>query len=319
MRQRVVATLLGCALLLTACSDDGEPVAQPPLIASEPPTYDASLEPAAAVMALVPEEASVLVVTDYDELRLLLAQVELSDDSRAQDRRRFWRLVDRKAVLLAPGRLRAVDRQLRRTYGFGQDDVAWEARFRTPSGEGWVLQLHADVDLDSVQEAIDAGEEPLAGAELDRVSSLVLRSTTADPLSSWAADPDRVALVGAAAASTYVDTTCLPYDVVFDDGDEADLAAAPAADVAALDDLGAFAVSYGLELATAHLGLMRTDVFDRARLPEILPRTDPDFALGYRDPVGDPTSGRIGYRLGDPVIAARLARERHLPFAVCAS
>ncbi len=67
------------------------------------------------------------------------------------------------------------------------------------------------------------------------------------------------------------------------------------------------------------LGALRDDMFDRARLPDVLPRTDPEFGLGYADPVADPGGGRIGYRLGDPAVAARLARERHLPFAVCAT
>ena len=55
----------------------------------------------------------------------------------------------------------------------------------------------------------------------------------------------------------------------------------------------------------------------RARLAETLPATVPEFGLGYADPVGDPVGGRIGYQLQDGPVAARLARERQLPFAVC--
>ncbi len=320
MRQGVVAALLSCALLLTACSDEPELVPQPPLGGEPlPPAFDPTLEPAAAVMALVPEAATALVVTDYAELRLRLAQGGLTSESPARERRKFWRVAERDAVLLAPGRLRAFDDRLLTTYGFTQDDVEWEARFTTPTGEGWVLQLRDDLDLKGVAQAIAAGETPLEGGQLDRERALVTLGTTALPTSSWAADADRLALVGTSTTATYVDTACIPYAVAFDDGAESDLAAAPAADVAALDDLGAFSVTYGLELATVHLGVVRNDMFDRARLPDILPRTDPDFALGYVDPVADPSGGRIGYRLGDPDVAARLARERHLPFAVCAS
>lgn len=314
-----MGALLGCALLLTACSDEPDLVPQPPLGGeSTAPFFDPSLEPAAAVMALVPEAATALVVTDYEELRLRLGAVDLTSASPAEQRRGFWSTARREAVLLSPGLLRPVDQRLRTTYGFGQDDVAWEARFTTPTGDGWVIQLRDDLDLGGVQRAMDAGEAPLQGATIDRARALVSRDTTEVPSSSWAADPERTALVGASATSTYVDSTCIPYDVAFVDGEESDLAAAPSADLEALDELGAFSLSFGLELVTVRLGPVRNDMFDRARLPDILPRTDPDFALGYVRPVADPSGGRIGYRLGDPDAAARLARERHLPFAVCA-
>lgn len=314
-----MSALLGCALLLSACSDEPEPVPQAPLGGEAvAPLYDPTLEPAAAVMALVPAEATALVVTDYDELRLRLGLGELSSASPAAERRGFWRSARREAVLLRPGLLRPVDARLRTTYGFGQDDVDWEAHFTTPTGDGWVLQLRDGADLAGVQRALDADEALLAGSTLDRALSLVSSGTASAPTSSWAADPERLALVGTSATSTYVDDACIPYGVAFSDGDASDLAAAPAADVAALDELGAFSLSYGLELVTVRLGAVRNDMFDRARLPDILPRTDPDFALGYRDPVADPSGGRIGYRLGNPDVAARLARDQHLPFAVCA-
>ncbi|CAN5383895.1 hypothetical protein BH09ACT12_BH09ACT12_25270 [soil metagenome] len=315
-----MSALLCCAVLATSCSDDPEPVAVPQVVDEAlTPVYDGTLEPAEAVMALVPEAATVLVVTDYAELRLELEQSELTSESTAKDRTRFWRVADRTAVLFSPGLLRGVDRRLRKQYGFTQDDVAWEARFGTPTGEGWVLAFRDDLDLAGVQRAVDDGVGPLAGADVDAAESLVSLGTTSDPISSWAADAARVDLVGPIASATYVDTACIPYDVAFDDGEATDLAAAPAADVEALDELGPFSVSYGTTLVTVRLGAVRNDTFDRARLPDILPRTDPEFGLGYLDPVADPSGGRIGYRLGDPDVAERLARRRHLPFAVCAS
>jgi len=33
--------------------------------------------------------------------------------------------------------------------------------------------------------------------------------------------------------------------------------------------------------------------------------------------VADPSTGRLGYALGDPAAAAELTLGRHLPFAVC--
>ncbi|MAS56160.1 MAG: hypothetical protein CMJ44_16335 [Pimelobacter sp.] len=318
--------LLASALLLAACSDEAEPIPQTPL--DEPlaaPVYDAGLEPAEAAMALIPEDSTVLVVMDFDQLRLQLEQSGLTSESKARARKKFWRTAERESMLFSPGLLRSEDKRLRKKYGFTQDDVSWEARFDVPTSslgtasEGWVLKLRDDLDLDGVRRAVEAGEGPLGGAVVDTTNSLVTLGSTTDPGASWAADPDRIALVGPTASATYVDTACVPYDVAFADGDEADLAPAPAGDLDDLDDLGFFSVSYGTELVTVRLGLARNDVFDRARLPDVLPRTDPDFALGYLDPVADPGGGRIGYRLGDPDVAERLAQQRRLPFAVCGS
>ncbi|WP_323793288.1 hypothetical protein [Nocardioides sp.] len=313
-----MGALLGCALLLTSCSGEEEPFVPPSLIEEAPvPAYDPALEPAAAAMALVPSEATVLAVTDYDELRLRLAQSELTSESSAAARDRFWRNAARRTVMFSDGLLRGVDERLLDDYGFTQDDVIWEARWGTPSGEGWVLRLRDDLDLDGVARAIRDGVGPLDGADFDAGRRLISLDATDEPTDSWAADPARTALVGRPATSTYVDSACIPYDVAFADGDASDLAPAPAEEMGALDELGPFAVSYGVDLVTVHLGQVRNDVFDRARLPDILPRTDPEFAVGYVEPVADPSGGRIGYTIGDPAAAESLARQRHLPFAVC--
>lgn len=277
------------------------------------PVYDPELEAAAAAMALVPADATILVVTDYDELRLRLEQDELTSESRGRERRRFWRVAERRAVLLSPGVLRSDDDRLRRDYGFTQDDVSWEARFVTPTGTGFVLKLREDLDLAGVEQAVADGVGPLAGAALDTTRFLVGTGAAATPTDSWAADPDRLALVGQSAATTYVDASCIPSDVAL----AADAPDSPGA-LGDLDELTAFSVSYGTELVTVELGLLREDVFDRARVPDVSSSTDPDFTRAYRDPVADPNAGRIGYRLGDPDLAERLATERRLPFAVCA-
>lgn len=309
---------LAGALLLTSCSDEPPFVPPSQLEQESAPEYDPALEPAAAALALVPSDATVLAVTDYDELRLRLAQSELTSESSAAARDRFWRNAARRTVMFSDGLLRGVDELLLTDYGFTQDDVTWEARWGAPAGEGWVLELRDDLDLTGVARAIEDGVGPLAGADLDTGRRLVSFAAADDAGDSWAADPARTVLVGAPATSTYVDSACIPYDVAFADGDADDLAPAPAKEMSALDELGPFAVSYGIDLVTVHLGQVRDDVFDRARLPDILPRTDPEFALGYVEPVADPGGGRIGYRIGDPAAAESLARQRHLPFAVCA-
>ncbi len=112
--------------------------------------------------------------------------------------------------------------------------------------------------------------------------------------------------------------TAFPFDDVFGAGVQDTLAPSPAADVDRIDELGAFSVTFGGELATVRLGPERSDVFDRMLLPETLPETDPEFGLGYQRPAADPLGGRIGWNIGDPVVAAQLALEKKLPFAICA-
>ena len=51
---------------------------------------------------------------------------------------------------------------------------------------------------------------------------------------------------------------------------------------------------------------------------ETLPDTVPEFGLGYQRGAADPLGGRIGWVIGDPVIAGQLALEKKLPFAICA-
>ena len=208
-------------------------------------------------------------------------------------------MADQRAPLLSPGLLRDPAAAYEQRFGFTQDDVSWEARFSGPSGEGYVVKLRDDLALDGVQQAVAASDGPIAGAAVDDDAHLVTLGTTGEPTQSWAADPTLRQLVGSIAGATYLSRACLPLDV--------------GADLAALDELGAFSVSFGGRLATARLGPVRGDVFDRARLP-----TDVEFARAYASPVADPQSGRIGYTLADPAQAARLALEQRLPFAVCA-
>ena len=64
--------LLAVVVLVSGCSDDEPDHASPAAAPSETraPAYDARLEPAAAVLALVPEEAETLTVTDFEQVRL---------------------------------------------------------------------------------------------------------------------------------------------------------------------------------------------------------------------------------------------------------
>lgn len=315
-----VLALLAVAVLAGACDEQADPIPQPPLdqVVAAPPAYDESLPATAAVMALVPADATALAVTDFDQVRLVLGASELTGDSPRSERDQFWRRAARQAPLLNPGRLLEDDRRLERRYGLTQDDVSWEAQFATPTGIGWVLKLRSDLPLDGVADAINHAVPALSGAVLDPQRRLVSRGTTDDPDQSWAADPDLFALAGTLAVSTYVATECLPFATTFGDDVVDDLAPAPASVLDGLDPLDAFSVSFGGSLATARLGEQRGDAFDRARIADVLPQTDPEFGRGYADAVADPAGGRIGFRIEDAPVAAELALGRQLPFAVCA-
>lgn len=312
--------------VMSGCSTDlPAPTLAPPLDAdvdSGPPTYDPSLEPAEAVLALVPEDATALTVTDFDQVRLLLGGSLLTGKDPAPVRERFWRRAEAQAPLLSAGLLGPVDAELAAGYGFTRDDVSWEASFSGPGGDGFVLVLREDLAMAGVQRAVRAGVGPLAGAAVDPTLHLVTLGTTDEPGASWAVSEEVVALVGPAAANaTYVERACLPFDQAFSQDPDAGstLAPVPAADLAALDPLEMFSVTFGGELATVRMGAEREDVFERMRLAGNLPATVPELGLGFTEGVADPISGRIGYVMPDPALAARLTRERQLPFAVCPS
>lgn len=309
--------LLACAvLLLSACTSEPEPVfqeeAQPQAAVTE---YDGSLEPSAAVLALVPAAATTLEVTDFDHLRLVLGFGSLDSSSPAAELARFWRGVPGTATL-SLGMLRPFEARLREEFDVSQDDVAWEASYGG-GATGWVLAFHDKMPMASVQRAVRAGVGPLKGAVVDVDRNLVTSSEPPTVEMSWGSVEGIPALVGREAVSTYVERDCLPFDTVFGAGMEAQLADAPARALRALDELDAYAVALGGELATVQLGPKRADAFDRVRLAEVMPRTDPEFGLVMSRGVADPSTGRLGFTLTDPVAAARLTRARQLPFAVC--
>jgi hypothetical protein len=302
VRYGVSAVLLAALGVVSGCSD-GEP--EPPPVAITPtPTvtasYDGNLEPAAAVLALVPDEAQTLTVTDFDQVRKQLGQDELGDQSPAAEVAAFWQRAETELPLLTTGLLRPADAQLATTDGFTELDVAWEAHFSGTDGRelGWVLRFRDGTDMARVERAAEDPAGPVAGAHVDAAAHLASSSATDDPAQSWAADPQLVSLVGPAAVSTYVARDC---DAAADTGSEE------------VDELGAYAVQFEGSLVTARLGEGRQDLFTRMRLGE----DDPAFAAAYDGGVADPVTGRIGYEMTDPTAAAQLALARRLPFATC--
>ena len=301
MRYGVSVVLLAVVLLVSGCSDDEPDHASPAAAPSETQVqaYDAALEPSAAVLALVPEEAETVTVTDFDQVRLELGLGELTDQSTPEDVAAFWQRAETELPLLSPGMLRPADHQLATTYGFTGLDVAWEAHFYGADDQeaGWVLRFRDRTDMTKVAAAAEDPASPLTGGVVDAVEHLVSIGTTDDPARSWAADPGAQELVGQPASSTYVSRDCFPAGTSGD-----------------LDDLGAYSIQFEGSLVTARLGVDRHDLFARMRLGA----SEPSFTAAYDGGVADPLTGRIGYVMNDPASAARLALEHQLPFATCA-
>ena len=272
------------------------------------------------MLALVPDDATRLAVTDYEQIRLQLGNPDLSGAIPAAERAKYWERVDTETAALIEGVLRADDETLRKDYGFSQDDVVWEAHFGDEAGEqGWVLKFSDDLDMTGVQRAVDDEVGPLAGVTVALNERVIGIGTTTDLQQSWGRRrraqrpgracprPRRTSNARASRSTTPSARACTTQ-----------LASGPAADLAALDDLGPFSVSFGGELATARLGTARDDAFARGRLADTLPEGEPSFGEGFQRPVADPAGGRIGYTLGDPRIAVELTLARRLPFALCA-
>ncbi|WP_372727214.1 hypothetical protein, partial [Nocardioides sp.] len=167
MSKRILAALLLCAGLATGCSDVPPPQVSPP----EPtptvpgtPEYDATAEPATAVLPFVPEEATILTVTDFDQVRAQLGVPEMTSNDPLTDRIAFWRRAEVETPMLTDGMLRADNSELMLDFGFTQDDVDWEAHFVTPDGNGFVLAFRDDLDMHGVTRAVAHQVGPLAGA-----------------------------------------------------------------------------------------------------------------------------------------------------------
>lgn len=289
----LLVTVTGCAGSIPPPSA----APTPDVLPSATPTPDADL-PASAVLPYVPESTALLTVTDYDRVAEQLG-VELSRGMSQAERDDFWRRAARGAALLSPGLLRDDEKRLRDDYGIGQEDVSWEAHLVGDDGveTGWVLRFRDGTPMTSVKEAIDAGVGPLAGARIAD-GTVVVKGTLPDPADSWASDETIQPLVGTTAADgVVVRRGCV---------------AAPAG-TPRVESLDAWSMTFEGALATARLGLERTDLFTRLRLAEQRASFTRVFAGG----VADPQSGRLGFRMKTPAAATDLALREDLPFAVC--
>lgn len=284
--------IAGLVVLLTAgCG--GHQAAPPEPGPSSPSAtttaaFDASLPPARAVLSLVPEDATTLSVTDFDQVRSQYG-VEPGDSG-------YWKQAVKHSPLLTTNLLRPVADRL---HGFTAADVTFEAQYSGgASGDGWILGFSQVTDMSAVQKAIDAKIGPLTGATVDAADHLATSARLEPGASTWSQVKGLADLIAPVSESTYVDRECLAGDT----GGQR------------LQPLSAYAVSFGQTLATAYLGPGRDDLFTRMRLGDRVPAFAADFTHG----AADPSTGRIGYTMTDPVDAAQQALRHKLPFAICA-
>jgi len=314
--------VLACVVLAAACGDDASldqptPRSEMAPTSTVAPPFDASLEPAEAVLAMVPTTATTLTVTDFDTIRVQLGVPDLTSEDTTSARWEFWDRVGKEAVVLTGGMLRADNSDLTADYGFTQDDVDWEARFSGPDGHGFVLRFRPDLPLDGVARAVEDGVGPFTGARVVPEDHLVVSGTAQADQPVWANEPVWDPLIGEPAGATYARRGCIPVDEALGSAADAEHLAAvdEAHPVHILDELPAFSIGFGDHLATVRMEENREDLFTRLDVGRDWPTMD--FPQTFRTPVADPTTGRIGYDLPRPPAAASLTLLEELPFAIC--
>lgn len=325
---------LAAPLGLAACGDEPERV---PVVTEEvfddpfrrlPPQQTPVVVRASAYL---PRSLETVRVTDLDQVRERLGESAVRFDGpseQASPATDLWRRAERETALLTGGALQPERDRLQRDYGFGPDDVLWEATGTDADGEvadAWVVAFHRGVDPGALQRAADDGVGVLAGGQV-LAGRRVVVAGSAEPGAedSWrrtrtVVDAGRQGDV----ESVYLRAACVPMDDLLGEGSqEADRLRARH-DLDALDPVEAFAVVFADEVATARLGMAdfgepRGDLFARADLADDWP-DDSRFARAFaRDPVVDPSSGRIGFPMRDPARAAATTDAGATPYAVCA-
>ncbi|MDR7313033.1 hypothetical protein J2S40_004091 [Nocardioides luteus] len=294
-RWSVAVLAAGLTLALAGCGGDDEPK-RPEAAPTETtvPVYAADMDPVMAAMTLVPASAKTLAVTDYDEVKSLFGFDDVTGKSNPAKQNELWSRADKEAAQVSGGVLRDVDQQLLDKYDWGAADVVWEARFTGGKG-GFVIKVP---DRIKPGPAIKAGVGPLKGAKFDRETHLITKHTAAPGDENWASEETMTAVAGGPATSTYVVKGCA------EGGPKEKTRLAP---------VEAYSVEFGGGLATLRLGEDRDDLFHRLKLGDRVAAYKKTFTHG----VADPSTGRIGFRVKNPVTAATLVTSKPVPFAVC--
>jgi hypothetical protein len=321
-----VRILLGAALataVLTACSAPAQPQAAPPPPTEIPAKLDLPDHPtgqAWRALALVPADASVVTITDFDQIRARFGVPDMTSDDLMTDRAAFWERTRREAVLLTDGLFTAEHSRFWLDHGFTEDDVDWEVRFAGPEGAGYVVAFRPGLDMARVRGALD--EKAVRGATVLAEEHLLVKGVAAEGERVWASEPLLLDLADNGAESAYLRRGCVPVRTALGDNataeDQANLIGE--LDPRNLEELEAFSVSFADGLATARVGTRRGDVVARGGIADGWPVID--TAMGYRDGFGpdalvDPSTGRIGLRIRTPQAAAAVTLADLLPFAIC--
>ncbi|WP_235735690.1 hypothetical protein [Nocardioides alcanivorans] len=271
-------------------------------------------------LALIPADATEVTLTDWREMRDRLGHPGLTSDSLMTDRIAFWERARREGMALTEGLLRAEASRLWLDHDISQDDVQWEARFRTPEGAGFVLMFRRDLDMGRVRAAVQDSETKLRGDVLE-AEHLLVDGIAEEGEEVLASAPGVLDLLEADAESTYLRTSCVgTSEALGDDATVDDLDAVLAEhDIRYLRPLEVFSVSFTGPVVTARIGAGRLDLHDRVDLVDSWPATGPvNWSDGFQGmPVGDSSSGRIGLQVRNPVAAVNLVLSGRLPFAVC--
>lgn len=318
--------LLGAALttaLLSGCSAP----AQPRQVEPSPTEIPASLElperptgQAWRALALVPADAEVVTITDFDAIRARFGVPDLTSDDLMADRSAFWERTRTDAVLLTDGLLTAEHSRFWLDHGFTEDDVDWEVHFTGPSSAGYVVAFRPALDMARVEGAL--GEKAVAGATVLAEEHLLVKGIADEGEPVWASDPVLPDLTDDGAESAYLRRGCVPVRTALGDDathdDQAKLVGE--LDPRNLEELGAFSVSFADGLGTARIGTGRADVVARGTITDAWPvvKTAMGFTDGFRpDVLVDPSTGRIGLRPTSPHAAAAVTLADLLPFAIC--
>ncbi|HSX67314.1 hypothetical protein [Nocardioides sp.] len=319
-------SLLGAVLSTVVLAGCSAP-AQTPVAAPAPTEIPASLELPAhptgqawRALALVPADATVVTITDFDAMRARFGVPDLTSEDLMADRSAFWERARAEGVLFTDGLLRDDHSRFWLDHGFTEDDVDWEVRFTGPRGSGYVVAFRPGLDMTRVAAA--RREKALTGATVMTDEHLLVKGVAAEGEPVWAADPALPDLTDERAESAYLRRGCIPVRTALGDDATAEHQATLIGelDPRNLDELTAFSVSFSEGLATARLGESRGDLIARGKITEAWPRvtTAMGFADGFRrDVLNDPSTGRIGLRTKAPQAAAAVTVADLLPFAIC--
>lgn len=297
----------------------------------------------AAALALAPEDADWVTLTDWSAIKRRLGAEDLTSESIQTDRIEFWRGVEAGTVLLTDGALRAENSRLGIRYATTQDDVRWEVRWTgegdDEAGSGLALRMRPELDLEGLQRAVADEVDGLQGARVLPEEHLLLRGE-GEPFATLGSRPEVAAALADAAESQLAVPGCLSWPTALgvDATIEDQEALTEAVDVAALLDPAAWGIAFtgraaevtivypeGTEVAAAS-----ADAVSRLDLAETWPTTEevgwsdafglpPDLtAAGYEvTDRGGRTVATLDYRVVNPTAAATVALAGLVPLAVC--